>query len=253
VVTLQRRETTWGHSYRLDGKAVPGVTTLLSKGYPKPMLVNWAAKTVAEYVADNFEAVRTVAAQGRDEVVDLLKGAHRRDRDRAAARGTDVHALAEELLHGREVEVPEHLAGFVDGYVDFIDRWQLQPVVTEKPCASREWWYAGTFDAIADIGAGQLKGKRLLLDWKTSKGVYGETAMQLAAYAHAEFYADDDGEHDMPDVDGLAVVHVTRYGTDLYEVADPDLAWKQFQHVAWVAKQTDAVKNQITEPTVLEA
>jgi hypothetical protein len=254
MVTLQRRETTWGHSYRLDGKAVPGVTTLLNKGYPKPMLVNWAAKTVAEYVADNFEAVRTVAAQGREEVVDLLKGAHRRDRDRAAARGTDVHALAEELLHGREIEVPEHLILYVNGYVDFIDGWQVSPVVTEKPCASREWWYAGTFDAVADIGAGQLKGKRLLLDWKTSKGVYGETAMQLAAYRHAEFYLNDDGtEQPMPEVDGLAVVHISRDGTDLYEVTDPALAWQQFQHVAWVAKQTDAVKNQITEPTVLEA
>ena len=254
MVSLQRRETTYGHSYRLDGKPVKGVTTLLNAGYPKPMLVNWAAKAVAEYVADNLDDVRAVAAQGRDEVIDLVKNAHNRNRDRAATRGTDVHALAEELLHGREVEVPEHLAGFVNGYVEFIDRWQLQPVVTEKPCANREWWYAGTFDAVADFGAGQLRGKRLLLDWKTSKGVYGETAMQLAAYQHAEFYADDDGtEHPMPDVDGLAVVHVTAYGTDLYEVADPDQAWRAFQHVAWVAKQTDAIKKQISEPTTLEA
>jgi hypothetical protein len=56
----------------------------------------------------------------------------------------------------------------------------------------------------------------------------------------------------MPEVDGLAVVHISRDGTDLYEVADPALAWQQFQHVAWIAKQTDAVKNQITEPTYLE-
>ncbi len=253
MVTLQRRETAWGHSYKLDGKPVKGVTTLLNAGYPKPMLINWAAKTVAEYVADNFDTVRDVRAQGREETIDLLKNAHRRDRDRAAARGTDVHALAEELLHGREVEVPEHLAGYVNGYVDFIDRWQLQPVVTEKPCASREWWYAGTFDAVADIGAGQLKGKRLLLDWKTSRGVYGETAMQLAAYQHAEFYVADDTEHPMPEVDGLAVVHISRDGTDLYEVADPALAWQQFQHVAWIAKQTNAVKEQITEPTYLDS
>jgi len=254
MVTLQRRETSWGHSYRLDGKEVQGVTTLLNAGYPKPMLVNWAARTVAEYVADNPDFIRDLWSKGREETVDYLKSAHNRNRNRAAAKGTDVHAIAEQLIHGQEVEIPEHLAGYVNGYVQFIDTWQLEPVVTEKPCASREWWYAGTFDAVADFGAGQLKGKRLLLDWKTSKGVYGETAMQLAAYQHAEFYLDDDGaEQPMPEVDGLAVVHVTQYGTDLYEITDPELAWKQFQHVAWVAKQTKAVKNQITEATVLEA
>jgi hypothetical protein len=253
-MTLQRRETTWGHSYRLDGKAVKGVTTLLNAGYPKPMLVNWAARTVAEYVADNADFIRDLWSKGREETVDYLKTAHNRNRNRAAAKGTDVHAIAEQLIHGGSAEVPEELAGYVDGYVDFIDTWELAPVVTEKPCASREWWYAGTFDAVADFGAGQLKGKRLLLDWKTSKGVYGETAMQLAAYQHAEFYLDDNGEEQpMPEVDGLAVVHITPDGTDLYEIADPDLAWKQFQHVAWIAKQTNAVKEQITDPTVLEA
>jgi hypothetical protein len=252
-MTLLRKETKWGHNYRLDGKPVPGVTTLISKGYPKPMLVNWAARTVAEYCADNFDLMREVRAQGRDELVDLLKGAHYRDRDKAAARGTDVHQLAEEILNGQEVEVPEHLQGFVDGYVAFIDRWKIDPIVTEKPCANRQWWYAGTFDAIVEIGAGQLKGKRLLLDWKTSKGVYGETAMQLAAYRHADFYALEDGtEVQMPEVDGLGVVHVRPDGCDLYEIQDPDAGWKQFQHVQYVAKQVDAVKAQIADPTFLE-
>jgi hypothetical protein len=251
---LERRETTYGHSYKLDGKAVKGVTTLLNAGYPKPMLVNWAAKAVAEYVADNFDLVRELRAQGRQETIDLLKGAHYRDRDRAAARGTDVHALAEELIHGQTVEVPEHLAGYVNGYVRFLDQWQITPVVTEKPCANRERWYAGTFDAVAEFGAGQLAGRRLLLDWKTSKGVYGETAMQLAAYQNAEFYVSNDGEEvPMPEVDGLAVVHVTPDGTDLYEIADPELAWKQFQHVAWVAMNADAIKKQIGDLTYFDA
>jgi len=253
VVTLKRKETWYGHEYRLDGKRVKGVTTLLNAGYPKPMLVNWAARTIAEYVADNSDFVRELWAKGREETVDYLKDAHNRNRNRAAAKGTDVHAIADQVIHGHEVEVPQHLAGYVNGYVDFIDRWQITPIVTEKPCASREWWYAGTFDAVVEFGAGQLKGKRYLLDWKTSKGVYGETAMQLAAYQNAEFYLDDDGnEQAMPEVDGLGVVHVTPDGTDLYLVADPELAWKQFQHVAWIAKQTDAVKSQITEPTYLE-
>jgi hypothetical protein len=253
VVSLQRRETKYGHNYRLDGKPVPGVTTLINKGYPKPALVNWAARTVAEYVADNPDFVRDLWAQGRSETVDFLKGAHYRDRDRAATRGTDVHAIAEQVIHGQEVEVPEHLAEFVSGYVRWLDEWEPVPIVTEKPCASREWWYAGTFDAIVEFKRGQLKGQRYLLDWKTSKGVYGETGMQLAAYAHAEFYQDGDERKAMPEVDGLGVVHIRPTGTDLYLIHDRYAAWRQFQHVAWIAKQADAVKAQITEPIYLEA
>jgi hypothetical protein len=134
---------------------------------------------VAEYVADNPDFVRDLWAQGRSETVDFLKGAHYRDRDRAATRGTDVHAIAEQVIHGQEVEVPEHLAEFVSGYVRWLDEWEPVPIVTEKPCASREWWYAGTFDAIVEFKRGQLKGQRYLLDWKTSKGVYGETVCSL--------------------------------------------------------------------------
>ena len=44
--------STGNHSYHLDKKACPGVTSLLGKGLPKPAIPYWAAKCVAEYVAD---------------------------------------------------------------------------------------------------------------------------------------------------------------------------------------------------------
>ena len=180
-----------------------------------------------------------------DARYDLLKSAHNRHRDKAAVRGTDVHAIAERLLHGDEVEIPEHLEGYVEGYVRFLDAWQPTPIITERPCASRANWYAGTADAFVTLPSGE----RLLMDWKTSRGVYGETALQLAAYRHSEFYLDENGdEQPTPEVDGLAVVHVTPTGTDVFRIADPEQAWKQFRHVAWVASQGDAIKNQIGEP-----
>jgi hypothetical protein len=240
---LRRIETRSGHRYTLDGKPVPGVTTLLSNGLPKPALTRWAAKTAAEYVADNLEVLN--ALPDRESIVATVKQSPWSQRDRAAVRGTDVHALAEKLLHGEEVEVPEHLTGYVEGYARFLDEWQPTPVLTERPVASRKWWYAGTFDAILRMPDGET----LLVDWKTSKGVYGETASQIAAYREAEFYVADDGtEQPMPEVDGLAVVHVTPTGCDLYRVADPEAAWKDALHIFWVAKATDRIKAQITEP-----
>lgn len=228
------------HRYKLDGQWVPGVTTILGKGIAKPFLIDWAAREVARFAADNLDVLG--ALDDADARYDLLKTAHNRHRDKAATRGTDVHALAERILHGEEAEIPEHLAGYVDGYVRFLDTWQPTPVITERACASRANWFAGTPDAVVTLPSGE----RLLMDWKTGKNVYGEVALQLAAYRNAEFYLDADGnEQPMPEVDGLAVVHVTPTGTDVYRINDPDLAWKQFRHVAFVASQQQAIKDQI--------
>ena len=236
------------HRYKLDGAWIPGVTTLLSKGIAKPFLVDWAAREVARFAADNLDTLN--ALDDTEARYDLLKSAHNRHRDKAAVRGTDVHALAEQLLHGIEVDVPDHLTGYVDGYVRFLDEWKPTPIITERPCYSRTNWYAGTADAFVTLPSGE----RLLMDWKTSKSAYGEAALQLAAYRNAEFYVDgNDQDQPVPEVDGLAVVHITPTGTDVYRIADPDLAWKQFRHVAWVAGQTDAIKNHITEPAGVPA
>lgn len=240
-MTLTRYETRWGHGYRLDGKAVTGVTTLINKGLPKPALPPWAAREAATYAADNFDALASLDRDGR---IAAIKQAPWSQRDKAAARGTEVHALAEALVHGEEVEIPEHVVGHVEGYVKWLDASGIEPVLTEKACASRKWWYAGTFDVVFD-----LNGERWLADWKTSRGVYGESAMQTAAYAGAEFYLDDDGaEVLMPDVDRLGVVHIREDGTDLFPVMDRAAAWKDWLHVAWVGKAESRIKGYLGDP-----
>ena len=240
-MTLKFNEA--AHRYWLDGKPIPGVTTLLGKGLPKPALPRWAAKSAAEYVADNLEVLNSLP--DRESIIATVKQSPWTARDRAAVRGTDVHALAEELIHGRDVDVPEHLAGHVNGYVRFLDEWQPTPIITERPVANRKWWYAGKPDAVVTLPSGE----RLLLDWKTSKGVYGETALQTAAYRGAEFYADEDGnEQPMPEVDGLAVVHITEHGTEVYRFTDAEAAWKDWLHVLWVARAEDRIRSQITSP-----
>lgn len=243
-MTLTRYETRWGHGYKLDGRPVKGVTTLLNKGLPKPALTPWAARTVAEYVADNPDQVESLRTMGRRPMVDALKGVPWQSRDEAAVRGTEVHHLAERLVHGEQVDVPEHVAGHVEGYVKWLDEWQPEPVWTERPVASRKWWYAGTFDLIAKID-----GAMWLCDVKTAKGVYGDNALQIAAYANAEFLLDEDNtEVPLPQIDRLGVLHVRADGTELYPITDPDAAWKDFLHAAWVGKAADRIKTYIGDP-----
>lgn len=231
------------HQYRLDGKPVKGVTTLISQGLPKPALPRWAANTVAEYVADNPEAIQQLRSMGRYPMVNALKGIPWEQRDVAAARGTEVHTYGEAIVHGVEVEVPEHLAGHVEGYARFLDQWNVEPILVEKKVANREHWYAGTFDLIATVN-----GEPWLLDLKTSKGIYGETALQIAAYRNAEFWQDDEGhEQPMPEVARVGALHVRTDGTDLIPLDSTDAPFRTFLHVAWVAKQTEAIKGFVGE------
>lgn len=232
------------HRYTLDGRPVPGVTTLLGKGLPKPAIPYWAAKSVAEYVMDNPEGVDALRLMGRDSAVAALKQVPWTKRDEAAVRGTDVHALAERIIHGEQVDVPEHLVGHVEGYARFVDAFGLEPIVTEVPLANRAHWYAGKPDAIVNMG-----GLVWLLDWKTSSGVYGETALQTAAYARADFYAPTpDDEIPMPHIDRIGVVHVTADGSQIYPLGDIDEAFKVFTHIAWVASKTEWIKGLIGDP-----
>ena len=231
------------HRYWLDGKPIPGVTTLLGKGLPKPALPYWSAKSVAEYVIDNPDAVEQLRQMGRGPAVAALKGVPWEKRDEAAVRGTDVHVLAEDVLHGREVDVPEHLVAHVEGYARWVDEFHVEPILTERQVASRSLWYAGTFDAIVTIG-----GATWLLDWKTSKGVYGSTALQLAAYAGAEFFVNANGdEMPLPHIDRLGVVHVTEAGTCLRPVRDKEAAWKDWRHVSWVASRIPFIDDQLED------
>ena len=234
------------HRYRLDGAWVPGVTTLIGKGLPKPALPYWAARTVAEWVADNPDLTEELKRMGgRGPSVAYLKELPWQKRDEAAIRGTDAHALAERLAHGEEVEVPGHLAAHVQGYVDWLDANQPEVLLTERPVASRQWRYAGTFDLVA-----KLDGATWMLDLKTSSGVYGSTALQLTAYGHAEFYVDADGtEQPLPPIDRYGVLHVTEYGTTLHYLPASlnEAAWSDFLHVSWVGRRAKEIDTYLTE------
>ena len=82
--------------------------------------------------------------------------------------------------------------------------------------------------------------------------VYGSMALQLAAYANAEFYLDaDDTEQPMPPIDRYGVLHVTEYGTTLHHLpADQnEAAWKDFLHVQFVGRRAKEIDTYLIEET----
>ncbi|MDZ5076779.1 hypothetical protein [Nesterenkonia sp. HG001] len=256
------------HRYRLDGKPVTGVTSLISGGTPKEALIWWAATTAGEWAAEHKDELATMADES------IIRGAqreHMRRRDDAGVTGTAVHALAEQLHEHGTVETSDPLlASFVEGYAEFLDAWEITPVLFERPCANRAHWYAGMFDLLCT--SPHLAGGELVqIDLKTSKSVHGETALQTAAYSRAEFYVDGfDTETPMPEIAATYVAHVTpthrdgsaaRYGaaplgTSLYTLAQTprqlEEHFQMFLHAAATAKtktkRDRLIKDPLTTP-----
>jgi len=210
------------------------VTTLIKGGLPSPALTAWGMRSVAEFAVANYRQLFAMVGSSyrfvRDDAgkitavvddadavvsaIDWLKAAPYRERDRKADAGTAIHEQAEAYVLGRPLPPPEaSIAGQVEAFRRFLD--DFRPKYAR--IAERDFWlaeasvfnraesYAGTLDAIADIpGLG-----RVLIDYKSAKGVYPENALQLAAYRHAEFIGLPDGtEWPMPPVDGCAVLHL---------------------------------------------
>jgi hypothetical protein len=226
-----------GHSYKIDGRPVPGVTTILGAVVAKPALVGWAGRLVAEYVADKDAAwLEELRADGREALVDHLKGVPNRDRNAAAARGTLIHRYAERVIAGEELqETPElePLWGHIESCVKFLDDWDVRPVLVEPVIGNRTHRYCGSADLVADSARGAVR--RAIFDYKTgASGIFPETALQLAAYRHAEAYVDDTGaEEPVADlgIEAAYGVHLRGDGYDVYPV-DTEPAWEAFQHIA---------------------
>ena len=246
---IRRHEAGSNHWYSIDGIRAEGVTTLIGDGQPKPAIPYWAARPVAEYVADLPEhALFALRDLGHDPMVNLLKSVPWQKRDTAGVRGSEIHKLAEELVRGNEVEVPEHLAGYVDSAVAFMDEWQPAPVLIEAVVASRQWSYAGTLDLVADLP----DGRRALMDYKTAaRGIFAETAMQLAAYRWAETYIGTDGtEVPMREVgiDCAYGIWIRADGYQMIPVKTDEAVFRAFLHVAQVARNKAAMKSWMGPP-----
>lgn len=240
-----------GHRYvDSQGQRVPGVTSIIGDGLPRPALINWAANTTAECAVDRWDELAELRPAQR---LKALQQARFTARDAAARRGTEVHQLAERLVAGGEVELPEAIAGHVEAYAAWLDAWQVQPVVVEGVCISYRHGYAGTFDLIADLldVEDPRRTVRWLLDLKTSQsGVFGETALQLAAYRYAEAFrpAGGDAEVEVPEVEQTGVVHVTADGAHLVPVQAGPVQYRQFLYVQQVAEFCESSRDLVGTP-----
>lgn len=261
-MTITKRQYGKSHTY-VDtdtGQSVPGVTTILGDGIPKKALINWAANATAEYAIDHWDTLTLATPSVR---LKELQGARYAVSDTAANRGTQVHKLAERLVQGERVAIPDGLEGYVESYVRFLDDFDVQPVLVEKTVWSPTHGYCGTLDLVADLldpddpePDPDLRARvRWLLDIKTNRsGIFGETALQLAAYRYAEHFIDDEGQDAAPaemfEVDAVGAVHVRPDGYSLIPLEAGPEQHRLFLYAAEIAGFTNSSRELVGEPII---
>lgn len=192
--------------YEIDGCKYPSVTTILGI-LQKPALVPWAAKTTAEAFKtlmtteggiDQLKGIVYCSWDQLDEFVDRAKKAHREKSKAAMSHGTLVHeAIAFWIEQGGRPNCdevasflfshtidPVAVAAAMKGFNAFLAWGNSNDlhIISSEQVVSDYAFYAGRYDLVA-----QLNGKVVLIDIKTSTGIYDEYWLQCAAYANAGF------------------------------------------------------------------
>jgi hypothetical protein len=231
MTSPKHAKTTYsGRTYRhpVTQAEHPSVTTVLGIVGKADALKHWAANEVAKYAVKNRD---TWTRLDEAAAIDLLKREPLRFLDKAASRGTDVHALAEAYAKtGTMPQWAEEISGYVAALQRFFNEHQPQPVLVEHTVFNAAVGYAGSFDLVCTLPA--FGDDLVILDYKTSKAIYPDVAAQLAAYAHAEEYVDEnDKPHPMLQIRRGVVVRLAGDGT--YEVVECDLqkGWAYFKEV----------------------
>ena len=174
------------HTYFLEGKRIPSVTTLLGN-LSKPALPWWAAKMGAEAVADllDREMGSSVTPDMRDEAFTLAQRAHINIMQDAGKKGSAVHAAIEQFhTEFFTAEPPTDDPRALAAWEAFLAWWAtaaLTCVSTERMIVDPDGRYSGRLDLLLEDSASLW----YVCDIKTSKGVWPEMILQNAGYAAA--------------------------------------------------------------------
>jgi hypothetical protein len=165
--------------------------------------------------------------------------------DEDADRGSRVHTLCEAILRGKAVQPLDDEAPYLAGFANFLRDASPIPLALEEMVAFEDELgiaYAGTFDAVLQLGTG-----RWLVDFKTGKDIYPDTALQLAGYAFASWVGrpGTTQRYEVPVADLFAVLHLhpshaKGYAFVPYEVGRRE--WQAFMSLLDVWEWTHGTK-----------
>jgi len=183
------------HSYKVGETMVPSATKVLGV-IAKPALMHWALNVGVEWLQEKMFKDEGSSANGTnvyksplslESLVKGIKSAHRQTSTSALNIGTITHDWVEGAInfHMKGGVIPklptqEEALNSIDAFKAWVQENEIEWLSAEEKLYHRKHKYAGTVDARAYIN-----GEYCVIDWKTSKAVYPEYHLQVAAYAKA--------------------------------------------------------------------
>lgn len=197
---------------------VPSVTWICSYWYKDPYLVKW------------------IADQGWDEA-EMIKKA-------AGSKGSKVHAAIVNLLDGdavlmgdeyknpdtaalEELTLEEYTA--IMSFANWFN--EVKPTIIDREFVVWGEGYAGTIDLLCEID-----GQKWIIDFKTSKSIFDEHKLQVAAYKYA---------YGSPtDAIKIAILQVgysqNKKGFKFTEIENPETHFEDFKSAQYIWARKNA-------------
>jgi len=151
----------------------------------KSALLPWAVNETISAIRSRISPGQTYSDAILEDIWEWAKDARFRTSDLAAQHGTRAHEIIEQFLHNRTMpdttqEAPE-VQNAVILWREWWDAQDLEVCDIERYVAHLGLGYGGTVDFLARTNDGRV----VLIDWKTSKGIYPEYLLQCVAYGGA--------------------------------------------------------------------
>ena len=175
------------HWFSVNGESVisvTGCTSVIDKSAP---LIYWAVGLAKDFLLGNIK--KLISDNKGDDILQLIEESakqHRIRKEQAATAGTAVHLWVEQFIKAKtKKDIPElpkdpKVYNGVSAVLKWVDEHNVKFLSSEKHIYSKKYKYAGIMDAEAVIG-----GKTCVIDFKTSKAIYPEMRLQVAAYQAA--------------------------------------------------------------------
>jgi hypothetical protein len=213
------------HRYKLAGQktyltSVTAITGIIDKSR---VLIPWAVNLAGTHLRQYLEN-----ASGNqftsEELLPVIEEAckqHQVKKEEAAGIGSLVHKFAEEFARAKlgQGEYPsvehedERVVAGISAFLEWYNTNQVKFLEVERMLYSRQHGYVGLTDVIAEVN-----GRKLIMDYKTAKGVYSEHFYQLSGYWGA--FEEETGVK----LDGAAVLHFNKEtgALDVIEISRED-------------------------------
>lgn len=163
------------------GKMINSVTKFTGLIDKSGALIGWAIKLMKLFLL----AMIDIGAEITAEKIEEAAKQHMIKKKEAGDIGTEIHKLAEKFIKGEKYELPtdERVVNGFNAFLDFQRQYKIKWLFSEEIVGyvvGQEVLYAGIVDAL-----GEIDGKLVLIDFKSSKGIYSEMYFQVAAYQMA--------------------------------------------------------------------